>query len=96
MLLDMGRHRACLAVQKSFRIVMLKKEKVKEYANATEDSKEQVMHTLGEEQTQDVEWWSEEDSVWWSKGKKGKKVSSKGQNKLSEGVSYLSSRKMLR
>ena len=24
---------------------------------------------LGEEQTQDTEWWSEENSVWWSKGK---------------------------
>ena len=23
---------------------------------------------FGEEQTQDPEWWSEEDSVWWSKG----------------------------
>ena len=47
------------------------------------DSKELVMHTLSEEQIQDIEWWSEEDSVWWSKGKKGKKGSSKGQNKLS-------------
>ena len=25
---------------------------------------------LGEEQTQDTEWWSEEDCIWWSKGKK--------------------------
>ena len=25
---------------------------------------------LGEEQTQDTEWWSEEDCTWWSKGKK--------------------------
>ena len=25
---------------------------------------------LGEEQAQDPEWWSEEDCVWWSKGKK--------------------------
>ena len=66
---------------------MLKKEKVKENTNATLDSKEQVMHTLGEEQTQDNEWWSEEDSVWWSKGKKGKKDFRKGKNKLSDGHS---------
>ena len=33
---------------------------------------------LGEEQAQDREWWSEEDIVWWSKGKKGKKGFSKG------------------
>ena len=39
---------------------------------------------LGEEQTQDPEWWSEEDSVWWSKGKRGKEGSSKGKNHLSE------------
>ena len=25
---------------------------------------------FGEEQAQDPEWWSEEDHVWWSKGKK--------------------------
>ena len=28
---------------------------------------------FGDEQAQDPEWWSEEDSAWWSKGKKGKK-----------------------
>ena len=39
---------------------------------------------FGEEQTQDPEWWSEEDSVWWSKGKRSKKVSSKGKNNLPE------------
>ena len=51
------------------------------------DSKELVMRTLGEEQTQDNERWSEEDSVWWSKGKKGKKDFWKGKNKLSDGHS---------
>ena len=35
---------------------------------------------LGEEQTHDNDWWSEEGSVWWSKGKKGKKGFSKGKN----------------
>ena len=39
---------------------------------------------FGEEQTQDLEWWSEEDSVWSSKDKKGKKASSKGKNNLPE------------
>ena len=38
----------------------------------------------GEEQTQDNNWWSEEDSVWWSKCKKGKKGLSKGKNKFPE------------
>ena len=28
---------------------------------------------LGEEQTQDIEWWSAEASVWWLKGRRGKK-----------------------
>ena len=36
---------------------------------------------LGEEQTQDNDWWSEEASVWWSKGKK---CLSKGKNTFSE------------
>ena len=51
------------------------------------DSKELVMHTLREEQTQDNERWSDEDSVWWSKGKKGKNDFRKGKNKLSDGHS---------
>ena len=33
---------------------------------------------FGDEQAQDPEWWQEEDQVWWSKGKKGKKGLSKG------------------
>ena len=33
---------------------------------------------LGEEPAQDPEWWSEEDCAWWSKGKRGKKGFSKG------------------
>ena len=32
----------------------------------------------GDEQTQDTEWRQEEDPVWWSKGKKGKKGWSEG------------------
>ena len=39
---------------------------------------------LGEEQTHENDWWSEEASVWWSKGKKGRKGLSKGKNKISE------------
>ena len=39
---------------------------------------------LGEEQAQDPEWQSQEDGAWWYKGKRGKKGSSKGKNRLSE------------
>ena len=39
---------------------------------------------LGEEQTQDNDWWPEEDGVWWSMGKKGRKGLSKGKNKSPE------------
>ena len=35
---------------------------------------------FGDEQVQDPEWWSEEDFTWWSKGKKGKKGSSRGKD----------------
>ena len=42
---------------------------------------------FGEEQTQDNDWWSEEDCVWWSKGKKSKKGLPKGKNKFPEGDS---------
>ena len=38
---------------------------------------------LGEEQTQDNDWWSEEDSVWWSKRKKGRKGFSKKKEQIS-------------
>ena len=37
---------------------------------------------LGEEQAQDSEMWSEEDFVWWTKGRKGKKGVSKGNNQI--------------
>ena len=40
---------------------------------------------FGDEQAQDPEWWQEEDLVWWSKGKKGKKVLSKGNDGLQKG-----------
>ena len=33
---------------------------------------------MGEEQAQDLEWWSEEDFAWWSKGKRGKTGLSRG------------------
>ena len=33
---------------------------------------------FSDEQEQDPEWWSEEDFAWWSKGRKGKKGLSKG------------------
>ena len=40
---------------------------------------------FGEEQAQDPEWWSEEGFAWWSKGKKGKKGLSKGNDGFQKG-----------
>ena len=42
---------------------------------------------LGEEQAHASELWSEEDGVWWSKGKRGKKGSSKGNKSVRKGGS---------
>ena len=68
-----------------FKIVTLKEEKAKEKAKVDWGRLKSIGNAyLGEEQTQDTEWWSEEDSVWWSKGKEGKKDSSKGKNNLPE------------
>ena len=63
-----------LGSPESFRFAKLQEEKAKEKAKAKVDSKELGRAYLGEEQTQDTEWWSEEDSVWWSKGKKARKA----------------------
>ena len=51
------------------------------------DSKELVMCTLAKNKHKAMIWWSEEDSFWWSKGKKGRKGLSKGKNKFPEGDS---------
>ena len=40
---------------------------------------------FGDEQAQDPGWWSEEDFAWWSKGKKGKKGLSKGNDGFQNG-----------
>ena len=40
---------------------------------------------LGEEQAPDSEMWSEEDFVWWTKGRKGKKGLSKGNDGFKKG-----------
>ena len=53
-----------------FKCRHVKKEEAKEKVRAKVGSKELVKHTLVKKQTQDTKWWSEEDSVWWSKGKK--------------------------
>ena len=66
----------------SSKVAKLKEEKAKEKGKGKGGFKRTGKAHFGEEQTQDLEWWSEEDSVWWSKGKKGKKVSSKGKNNL--------------
>ena len=44
---------------------------------------------LGEEQAQDPEWRSEEDCAWWSKGKRGKKGLSKGNEGFQKGGSRI-------
>ena len=68
MFFDMGRQRVRLEVQK----VSGSPSRLKRIGNAH----------LGEEHTQDIDWWTEEDSVWWSKGKKGRKGHSKGKSKF--------------
>ena len=68
----------------SSKVAKLKQEKGKGKGKGNGGFKRTGKAHFGEEQTQDPEWWSEEDSVWWSKGKKGKKVSSKGKNNLPE------------
>ena len=79
-----GTTTSMLGSPQHFPIVTLK-EKVKEKAKVDSGRLKSIGNAyLGEEQTQDTEWWSEEDSVWWSKGKEGKKDSSKGKNKLPE------------
>ena len=40
---------------------------------------------FGDERVQDPEWWQEEDQVWWSNGKKGKKGLSKGNDGFQKG-----------
>ena len=40
---------------------------------------------LGEEQAEDPQWWSQEDFAWWSKGKRGKKGFSKGNEGFQKG-----------
>ena len=74
-----------LGCPQHFKIATLKEEKVKEKAKVDSDRLKSIGNAyFGEEQTQDTEWWSEEDSVWWSKGKEGKKDSSKSKNNLPE------------
>ena len=66
----------------SFRIVKLKEEKRKGKGKGKGGGTGRTY--VGEEQAQDFEWWSEEDSVWWSEGKRGKKGSSTTNNYFSE------------
>ena len=55
----MGRQRACLAIQTCLSVAKLKEEKGKGKGGFKGISRAH----FGEEQTQDPEWWSEEDSV---------------------------------
>ena len=59
-----------LGSPESFRIAKSKEEKAKEKVKAKVDSEELGKAYIGEEQTKDTEWWSEEDCAWWSRGKK--------------------------
>ena len=58
------------------RLVKKKKGRVRE--KVTGRSRRTGRAFFGEEQAQYSEWWSEEDFAWWSKGKKGMKGFSKG------------------
>ena len=82
----MGRQRVYLAVQKVSGS-QVKRRKGKGEGEGKGGFKRTGKAYLGEEQTKDPEWWSEEDGVWWSKGNRGKKGSSKGKNNLPEGDS---------
>ena len=58
-----------------FRTAKLKEEKLnaKVLAKAELVSKELARHTLVKNRHKTLNWWSEEDCIWWSKGKKGRK-----------------------
>ena len=53
-------------------------EKVKQQGKGQGGFKDKGKAFLGEEEAQDPDWQSEEDGAWWSKGRRGKKGSSKG------------------
>ena len=80
----MGRQRAWLAVPKVSGSPSQMKKKAKEKVKGKGGFKTTGKAHFGEEQAQDPELWSEKDSAWWSKDKKGNKVSSKGKNNLPE------------
>ena len=67
------------------RATKCRKEKAKAKEKVKADSRRTGRAFFGEEQAQDPEWWSEEDFSWWSKGKKGKKGFSEGNDGFQKG-----------
>ena len=65
----------------------MKEEKLnaKVLAKAELVSKELARRTLVKNRHKTLNWWSEEDCIWWSKGKKGRNSCLKGKNNISEG-----------
>ena len=84
MLLDMGRQGVCLAAI-LFKGRQLKRRKGKGKGKGKGKSKRTGKAVYGGEQSQEQEWWPEEDFAWWFKGSKGKKGSSKGKGEFQKG-----------
>ena len=68
----------CVRQSRPFKGRQVKRRKGKGQGKGKVRSKRTGRAFFGDEQTQDTEWLQEEDPVWWSKGKKGKKGLSKG------------------
>ena len=68
------------------RQVKRRKEKGKGKGKGKRRSKRTGRAFFGDEQAQDLEWWSEVDFAWWSEGKEGKKGLSKGNDGFQNGV----------
>ena len=84
--MDMGRQRACLAVQTVKRLPSEKKEREreKEKAKAKVDSRELVTHTLVKNKHKTMIGGHKKTVFGGQKGKKGRKRLSKGKNKFPE------------
>ena len=71
MFVDMVRHWECLAVQSIQGLpVEISERKRRRYAECIQRKRKSIH---GDEQAQDSELWSEEDFVWWAKGRKTRK-----------------------
>ena len=61
----------CAWQSRPFKGRQVKRRKGKGKGKGKERSRRTGRAFFGDEQAQDPEWWSEEDSAWWSKGEKG-------------------------